>query len=174
MVKKGAIFLDRDGVLNIPIIENRKTYAPLKTKDFKLYPYVKILCKKLKKYFLLIVITNQPDLKRNKLKYSDFNLMNKKLKKEINYDELYFCDAISNSSKYRKPNTGMLEKAIIQFNIDVKKSFLIGDRKSDILAADRIRCKSIFIDRNYKEKKPITQIKTVKSFKEAANSILNI
>ena len=49
--KKPAIFLDRDGVLNIPKIKNRKSYAPTNIKDFKLYPSVSSLCKKLKKKY---------------------------------------------------------------------------------------------------------------------------
>ena len=55
--KKKAIFLDRDGVLNIPIIKKRKTYAPKRFREFKLYPKVNFYCKKLKLYFLLIVVT---------------------------------------------------------------------------------------------------------------------
>ena len=51
MVKKfkKAIFLDRDGVLNKPLIKRGKSYAPLKVKDFKLYPKVEDICRKLKK-----------------------------------------------------------------------------------------------------------------------------
>ena len=51
MVRKSkkAIFLDRDGVLNKPIIKNGKSYAPIKINDFKLYPKVVDICKKIKK-----------------------------------------------------------------------------------------------------------------------------
>ena len=63
-IKQKAIFLDRDGVLNKPIILKRKSFAPRKLKDFVIYPNVKKYCKLLKKKFLLIVVTNQPDIKR--------------------------------------------------------------------------------------------------------------
>ena len=68
MVKTSkAVFLDRDGVLNIPTIIKNKSYAPTKLKDFRLYPNVAKFCKMLKKKnFLLIVITNQPDYKKKK------------------------------------------------------------------------------------------------------------
>ena len=67
MVRRtSAVFLDRDGVLNKPIIKNYKSYAPTSLKDFKLYPNTKKNCKLLKKKYLLIVVTNQPDyIKKN-------------------------------------------------------------------------------------------------------------
>ena len=64
MVKKRAVFLDRDGVLNIPRIYKNKSYAPLRSKDFRLYPGVKKYCQILKKKFLLIIITKTDLLKK--------------------------------------------------------------------------------------------------------------
>jgi histidinol phosphatase-like enzyme len=57
-------------------------------------------------------------------------------------------------------------------NLNVNKCYLIGDRESDILAAQKVGCKSIFIERNYAETKPKAQIKTVKSFAEASKYII--
>lgn len=168
-----AIFLDRDGVLNIPKVKNGKSYAPIRADDFRLYPFVIDSCKKLKKRYLLIVVTNQPDLKKGKLKIDQLSLMHKKLKKKINYDQLYFCSALSKSSKFRKPNIGMLEKSIKKFNININKSYLVGDRWSDIIAGKKIGCKTIFIDRNYRENKPKNPNYIVKSFKQAAGIILS-
>jgi len=171
--KKPAIFLDRDGVLNIPMIKKGKSFAPRKLSEFKLYPYVSELCNKLKHYYLLIVVTNQPDLKKKKLKINQLNLMHNKLKKKINYDELNYCSSLSIKSKFKKPNAGMLLRSINKFNIDTRKSFLIGDRWSDIEAGKKVKCKTIFIDRKYKEKKPKNPDFTVKSFKKAVEVILN-
>ena len=171
--KKPAIFLDRDGVLNIPKIKKRKSFAPTKVSEFKLYPFVSNLCNKLKKNYLLIVITNQPDLKKGKLKINQLNLMHNKLKRKINYDQLYYCSSLSISSKYKKPNAGMLLKSIKELNIDISNSYLIGDRWSDIEAGKKVKCKTIFIDRNYQEKKPKNPDFTVKSFKKAVEVIFN-
>ena len=67
----------------------------------------------------------------------------------------------------------MLIKAAELNNINLKKSYMIGDRSSDILCGKRVGCKTIFIDRNYKEQKPKTQNVSVKNLKEATNYILN-
>lgn len=171
--KKAAIFLDRDGVLNIPFIKNRKSYAPLKAKNFRLYPFVMKMCKKLKKKYLLIVVTNQPDLESGKLKKEELFLMNNNLKEKINYDALYYCSSKSSRSKNRKPNPGMLIRSTKEFDININKSYLIGDRWSDIVAGNKMKCKTIFIDRNYHENKPMSQDFTVKSFRQAVGLILN-
>ncbi len=173
MVKKKAIFLDRDGVLNIPKIYKGKTYAPLKYKNFLLYPNVKKFCDILKKNFLIIVVTNQPDIKKGKLKINELDKMHRKLFKKISYDDLLYSTSLTNRSKFRKPNPGMLIKAIKKFDIDTKKSYLIGDRWSDIEAGNRIGCRTIYIDRNYKEKKPYKFDFRAKSFSMAAKYILN-
>ena len=67
----------------------------------------------------------------------------------------------------------MLIKAAKLNNINLKKSYMIGDRSSDILCGKRVGCKTIFIDRNYKEQKPKIQNVSVKNLKEATNYILN-
>ena len=169
--KSKSHFLDRDGVLNKPIIKNGKSYAPIKINDFKLYPKVVDICKKIKKNYLLIVITNQPDVGKKKIKYSDLKIMHKKLFDKILYDDIFVSTSVSNKSWYKKPNPGMLIKAVKKYNIDIKKSFLVGDRWKDIMAAEKIGCRSIFIDRKYKELKPTKQIATVGSLSGALNII---
>lgn len=174
MVKSKAIFLDRDGVLNIPKIKNGKSFAPLKFVNFKLYPNVSKFCKILKKKnFLIIIVTNQPDVKRGKLKILELNKMHQKLYNKVLYDDLLFSTSLTKNSKYRKPNAGMLIKAIKKFNINAKKSYIIGDRWSDIAAGNKVGCKTVFIDRNYKEKKPYTFDFKAKSFHMAATYIIN-
>jgi len=174
MVKNKAVFLDRDGVLNIPKIKNGKSYAPRKLRDFKLYPNVLDCCKKLKKKkFLLIVVTNQPDVKKKKIKIKDLKDMHSKLYNKILYDDLYCNYSIDNNYYFRKPNPGMLIKAIKKNRINIKKSFMVGDRWSDIECATKVKCKAIFIDRNYNEKKPLKFYAKVKSFSQAARIILN-
>ena len=66
----------------------------------------------------------------------------------------------------------MFLKAKKKFSIDVKKSYLIGDRFTDIELARKVRCRSIFIDRRYNEKQPVSQIFTAKSFTQAVKFII--
>ena len=65
----------------------------------------------------------------------------------------------------------MIRKASKMYKLNLKKSFVIGDRKSDIVSGSRAGCKTIFIDRNYKEKKPSNQNCTVKNLSGAINYI---
>ena len=102
-----------------------------------MYPNLKKFCDILKKNFLLIVITNQPDIKRGKLKIDELTKMHKKLYQRISYDYLLYSTSLTTRSKYRKPNPGMLIKSINKFNINTKKSYLIGDRWSDIEAGKK-------------------------------------
>jgi D-glycero-D-manno-heptose 1,7-bisphosphate phosphatase len=174
MVKnKKAVFLDRDGVLNLPIVIKNKPYAPIRIKDFRLYPYVAKFCKILKKNnFLLIVVTNQPDYYRKKIPLNILKEIHQKLRIKIQSDDIYVSLSSDKKNFLRKPNPGMLLKAKKKHNINFKKSYLIGDRHTDIEAANRVGCKAIFINRKYEELTPSYQIKTVKSFREAVNFIL--
>ena len=174
MVKRKAVFLDRDGVLNIPKVKNGKSFAPLKFINFRLYPNVSKYCKILKRNnFLIIIVTNQPDIKKGKLKVTELNKMHQKLHNKILYDDLFFSSSLTINSKYRKPNPGMLIKAINKYNICIKKSYIIGDRWSDIQAGINVGCKTVFIDRNYREKKPVKFDFKAKSFSMAVKFIIN-
>ena len=174
MVKNKAIFFDRDGVLNHPIIKKKKPYAPLSIKEFRLYKNLKNLEKKIRlKNFMIFVITNQPDYKKKKISLNILKKLNEILYKKFQYDKIYVSLSVNNKNYNRKPNPGMVIKAKKDFNINLKKSFIVGDRYSDIDLARRIGMKAIFIERNYNEKKPINQICTVKNIKDAVNFILN-
>ena len=125
-----------------------------------------------KKKFKLVVVTNQPDLGLGLIKKSEFKKMCNKLKEKLGIDEIYASKSKSSKSFFRKPNPGMILKSIRKNNFDVEKCFLIGDRWSDIKAASKANCRSIFIDRRYKELIPKDQIATVKSFKQAVEIVL--
>ena len=151
-----AFFFDRDGILNRSIIKKQKPYSPRFPYELKLnhelLPFIKELKKK---NFIIIVVTNQPDVKRGKLTKYSLKIINLVIKKYFLVDEIYTCmhDKIDNCD-CRKPKPGMLKKAMKKWNINLKKSFLVGDRNKDIQAGNSAGCTTIFIDYNYNELKP--------------------
>ena len=169
-----AIFLDRDGVINRGFVREGKSYAPLKIEDFKLLPYVKESIEKLiNNGFLIIVVTNQPDISDGLLSQEVLDLMHNKLKEKLAVTDIFFCPHSKNENcECRKPKSGMIIAAAKKYKINFPKSFLVGDRASDIEAGRRVGCRLIFINRNYQEPKPISQEKTVNNLRTATNYIL--
>ena len=170
-----AVFLDRDGVLNRGYILDRKSYAPRKVSDFKLLPYAALSIEKLRQIGLLvIVVTNQPDINNGLVSVEIVNEMHSLLRSKTNVTDIFVCPHLKNEDcSCRKPNPGMLIEAAKKYNIELKKSFMIGDRGSDIEAGLRAGCRTIFIDRKYKEPKPTSQEKTFLSINSATAYIVN-
>ena len=153
---KKACFLDRDGILNKSIVVKGKPFAPLNEREFKIKKIFLPVAKHLKLLnYLLIIITNQPDVKKKKIKRKTVNKFNKELKKFFELDDIFVCYSNNNNYFRRKPNPGMIIEAKKKWKIDLKKSYLIGDRKKDIDAGLNVGLKTIFLDENYKEPKPI-------------------
>ena len=148
---KAGVFLDRDGVLNVPDFRNGRSYAPLSVDDFKLYPETKPALEKLKLLgVMLVVVTNQPDIANGKLKRAELEKMHKILCRELPVDLIEVCahgrDEICDC---RKPRTGMLINAAKELSINLSKSFMVGDRKSDIVVGENVGAKTVFIDHGY-------------------------
>ena len=174
MVKKKAVFIDRDGVLVKSIIKKGKGYAPTNLKNFKIYKDSSKCVKILNSLgFKTIVVTNQPDIEKKIISNKTLRKMHAILKKKIKVSKIFYCPhSAKTKCDCRKPKVGMLNKASKIYNINFKKSYMIGDRSIDIDCGNKLGCKSIFIDRNYLEKKPYSQIVSVKNIKEATNFII--
>jgi len=153
---KKAIFLDRDGVINKAFIKDGLPKSPNSLSELKILPGVKESILRLKELdFICLVVTNQPDVPRGKINKNTVIEMNNFLKKEIELDDIFVCyHDDKDNCNCRKPKPGLLLQAIKKWNVDFKKSFIIGDRWRDIQAGEKIGCKTIFIDYKYKEKKP--------------------
>ena len=153
---KKAIFLDRDGVINKSFIENGLPFSPTSFVQLDILPGVKESIFRLQKLsFVCLVVTNQPDVSRGKIEKKTVVKMNNYLKKELNLDDFFVCyHDDRDNCKCRKPKSGLLLDACKKWDINLKESYMIGDRWKDIEAGSRIGCKTIFIDHNYKEIKP--------------------
>lgn len=141
-----TVFLDRDGVIN------EDTGYPHKIEDFKLLPKVtEALQMLIDNEFRLIIITNQSGIGRGYFKEEDFwhfqNHMIETLAQEnIYFDGVYFCPHHPEENCLcRKPATGLVDQAKKDFQIDLEKSFLIGDAESDVLCAKNAGLKSVLL-----------------------------
>ncbi len=146
-----AVFLDRDGVINI----ERGDYT-WRIEDFKfnesIFEFLKALQKK---GYLFIIITNQGGISKKLFTHNDVIklhefMLNKFSDNDINITDLYYCPHHSNIEKClcRKPNSLMLEKAIARYNIDIKQSYFIGDSRRDFLAGEKAGVKAIQVKKN--------------------------
>ena len=174
MVNK-AVFLDRDGVIVVPEFKNGRSYAPKTLKDFRFYKNTLKSITKLKESgFLVIIVTNQPDVGKKIVKKEIVEQMHKIITKKFNVDDIEVCyHTQKDNCKRRKPKPGMILDSQKKWKIDLQKSYLVGDRKGDIDAAKSVGVSSIFIDHNYTENKPIDFIYKTDNLMSAVEFIVN-
>lgn len=134
---KKALFLDRDGVVNI-----EKNYL-YKIEDFEFIDGIFELCSYYEKLgYKIFIVTNQSGIARGYYTENDFIKLTSWMKRQffdkgINITKVYFCPhhpSISGECKCRKPNPEMLLRAKIEFDIDLENSIIIGDKERDIEA----------------------------------------
>lgn len=169
-----AVFLDRDGVINRAIVRDGKPYPPVSLAELEILPGVHEALEKLHDAsYLLVVVTNQPDVARGTAKREDVELMNAFLSSQLPIDDFKTCYHDSGDKcGCRKPLPGALLEAAQEHNIDLSKSFIVGDRWRDIEAGASAGCKTFFIDYRYAEQKPDAPDFIVSSLLEAKKIIL--
>jgi len=169
-----AVFLDRDGVLNRPVVRLGKPYPPADLSAFELYPDASDACRLLKSEgFLLVVVTNQPDVGRGLQSRDVVAAMHGKLQAALPIDRIEVCfdaDDTATGGCY-KPATGMLLRAAAALGIDVRRSYMVGDRWRDVDCGRAAGCTTVFIDRGYSEQLRSPADLTVREFLEAAACI---
>jgi len=149
-----AVFLDRDGVINAAIVKDGKPYPPWSVDEFQLLPGVAEACTSLSGAgFALVVATNQPDVGRGKLAQETVEEMHRIMREQLPIDRVEVCyePGGQQSSEFRKPRPGMLLRAAKELDLDLARSFMVGDRWRDIDCGYAAGCKTIFIDRGYDE-----------------------
>jgi D,D-heptose 1,7-bisphosphate phosphatase len=156
--RQRAIFLDRDGVINID------KGLICRHEDFELYEGVPEAIKLINRSdFIAIVVTNQPGIAKGMYDFADLELIHMKLdtllgKDGARIDALYFCPHHPEKgfegerAEYkitcdcRKPASGMLLQAAERFNIDLHSSYLVGDHERDIIAGKNVGCTTIGVE----------------------------
>jgi D-glycero-D-manno-heptose 1,7-bisphosphate phosphatase len=173
-MKSRAIFLDRDGVLNHPVIREGKSYPPARVEDVEVYPGLREQLQRLKdRGFVLIVVTNQPDVARGTTPRETVEGINGLIAREIPaIDRFIVCFHDNNDCcDCRKPRPGMLLTGAAEFDIDLAHSYMVGDRRSDVEAGIAAGSRTIFIDRAYREPPPTQYDHRVSSTLEALTII---
>ena len=150
-----AVFLDRDGVINEPVIRNGKPYPPASIDQLRLTANAAESLRQLKEHgFLLIVVTNQPDVRRGVTKKQTVEQIHAALTAQLPIDDFFVCfHDDEDGCQCRKPSPGLLCEAGKKHNINVEGSFLIGDRWRDIEAGVAAGCRTVLIDYGYEEQK---------------------
>ena len=140
---KKAAFLDRDGTLNEDI------GFLYQIKDFKWIKGAINALKILKKNnFLIIVVSNQSGVGRGFYSESDIKKLHKwmnqqLLKYDLKIDDFFFATEMPNNNvnSRRKPSPAMLNEAVEKYNLDKNKCFMLGDKRSDVEAAENAQIK---------------------------------
>ena len=173
ILMKRAVFLDRDGVINRAIVRDDIPFPPANLDELEVLPGVPEALQKLhESNYLLIVVTNQPDVARGKTKEEEVEKMNARLLSLLPLDDIKTCYHDSSDRCFcRKPLPGSLIEAAKEHQIDLSKSFMVGDRWRDIEAGQTAGCKTFFINYHYAEKQPIMPDFTVSSLLEAQQII---
>ena len=172
--QKKAVFLDRDGVINEEI-----GYF-FKSEDFKFINGVLDSCKYFQSIgYILIVITNQSGIARGLYSEKKFNVLNDWMVNRfklngVNILDVFYCPHGPDSNcKCRKPEPGMFIEASKKYGIDMNSSWMIGDKETDIKAANRAGIRNtILVKSGHKIKPKLSSARFVlKSLKETIEFI---
>jgi D-sedoheptulose 7-phosphate isomerase len=175
MPVRRAVFLDRDGVINEALMRDGKPYPPADVASTRILPGTAEALARLKDHgFLLLVVTNQPDVARGRQNPDAVDAITRHLRSELPLDDVLTCfHDDPDDCDCRKPRPGLMKQAAQQYGIDLRQSYLIGDRWRDIDAGANAGCKTVWIDRGYKERAPASAPDArVASLSEAVDWIL--
>ncbi|MBF0475526.1 MAG: HAD family hydrolase [Deltaproteobacteria bacterium] len=173
---RSAVFLDRDGVINRSVVKDGRPYPPQSVEELVLLPLVPEALTRLKNAgFLLIGVTNQPDVARGTQKRRVVEDIHTALRSKLPLDDILTCfHDDQDGCLCRKPQAGLLLQAAEQYHIDLSSSFMVGDRWRDIEAGHNAGCRTVLIDYAYAEKPPKIQPHlSVPSLFEAVDWILD-
>lgn len=144
---KPAIFLERDGILNLPRIERGQQISPRMLDEFHINPAALEPLARLKEAgFLLLATTNQPGLSRGYLARRELDLMHMVMRKKLPLDDILTCPHDEmDRCPCRKPKAGLLLEAAFKYKLDMDRSFIVSDKWQDAQAAHIAGCTSVLL-----------------------------
>ena len=171
-----AVFLDRDGVLNAAAVRGGLPYPPATLDELEILEEARLGCALLRASgFMLVCVTNQPDIARGTADPIEVARINAFLMQELGlasvrvcpHDDADLCDC-------RKPKPGMILDAARTFGLDPAQSYLVGDRWRDIDAGTAAGCRTVFLNRGYLERRPENYEYEAKSTLDASEWIVTV
>lgn len=171
----GLVFLDRDGVLSVPLPRGGKGYAPQHFSDFELYPdATESVTRLVQNDWSVFVVTNQPDVGAGLIAQSELDKMHDFLRSHVPVSDILVCPHIApDCCECRKPKAALLVKASEGLILSARQRWMVGDRDSDIEAGLAFDCNTIFIDRNWSDEEGDKADFLVGSLSEAVDTILS-
>ena len=151
---KRAVFIDRDGVILKPVIIHGIPRPPYNKKEFDEHSGVvtgalQALEIIKRAGFLCIMVTNQPDIRYGNITKDEWEFIHAHALLE-KFDDVYICfHGNDDGCECKKPKPGMLIEAAKKWNIDLSKSFILGDTESDIRAGNKVGCTTILLNASY-------------------------
>lgn len=144
-----AVFLDRDGVLNRGVRRDGSLFSPSSVAELEVLPGVPDALAALRAAgFLLIVVTNQPDVARGATARSAVEGIHAHMKQSLPLDDIRVCfHDESDRCACRKPRPGLIYAAAVEREIDLSQSFMVGDRWRDVGAGKEAGCRTVLINR---------------------------
>ncbi len=142
-----AVFLDRDGVINLTVFRKGAERAPQDMSEFAYVEGVHATLAALQaRGYVLLVCTNQPDVARGWQDRDQVLAFHAKIERELPVSRVYACfhDDVD-ACACRKPKPGLLVQGSDEFGLDLQQSWMIGDRSKDIEAGKAAGCRTIYL-----------------------------
>lgn len=167
-----TVFLDRDGTIIVDKVylndPNKIEFLPNAMEGMKLMTDIG---------YQIFVVTNQSGIPRGKVQIENLHKIHRIIsfecaKRGIFIKNFYYAPYMTESNHFaRKPNPGMLHYADWEYSVDFKKSWIIGDRLSDVEAGHRAGCKGILIESHIEDQEDVKPEYKAKDLLDAANFI---
>jgi D-glycero-D-manno-heptose 1,7-bisphosphate phosphatase len=169
------VFLDRDGVINRVHVRDGVTHPPAHPGEFEFLPGVPAAAERLRAAgFALVVVTNQPDVARGTKTRAGVEELNDRVRAALPVLDVLTCfHDTPDGCACRKPKPGLLLEAARRWDLDLPRSFLVGDRWSDVAAGHAAGCRSLLVETPYSGRARCRPDRCVADFPEAAEWIIS-
>jgi D-glycero-D-manno-heptose 1,7-bisphosphate phosphatase len=158
MYKQKTIFFDRDGIVNIRIV---KDYIRTPEQFHFLNDFLEFFIEIKKRGYLAILVTNQQGIGKKLMTEVELEDVHTYMQSTLLnlacycFDDIHYAPELAETGSWRrKPNPGMLLEAIKKWNIDIENSWMVGDRRSDVIAGKAANLKTILIGKKTKDEVP--------------------